>query len=220
MEKWQKSHEDVIDSFLTYLNEKSDRFILKGGTALYKFYKLDRYSEDIDLDSTEARLGEYLPEYCKQKNYEYRTSKDTDITERYYIRYNEISKPLKVEASHRRIVIPENEYQKINNISVYNIESICIMKATAYSGRDQMRDVYDLAFICNNYYDQLSKQAIAVMRNAVEQKGIEHFDYIRKTQKDELISNEQFADSFLDMYNKLGLLVTENETPTDLVQSE
>ncbi|MCL2111311.1 MAG: nucleotidyl transferase AbiEii/AbiGii toxin family protein [Clostridiales bacterium] len=208
MSEWQRPHEQEIDSFLAYMNEATDSFVLKGGTALYKCYGLDRFSEDIDFDSADAnlRLGDFLPGYCGQRAYAYRVAKDTATTERYLVRYGAESRPLKIEASYRRSQIDEHERHKIGGISVYTIEALCILKALAYSGRDKIRDVYDLSFICANYHAQLSPQAIAVVRSAVAQKGFEHFDYVLASQKDELIDEARFTSNFLDMYDRLGLL--------------
>ena len=50
MEKnWQKAHGHTIKDFLRFLNNQTDRFILKGGTALAQCYKLPRFSEDIEV---------------------------------------------------------------------------------------------------------------------------------------------------------------------------
>lgn len=49
------------------------------------------------------------------------------------------------------------------------------------------------------------------MRNAIEFKGIEQFDYIIKTQPDELIDASKLAEDFLSMYDRLGLLYDERE---------
>ena len=37
---WRDEHRKVIDSFLEFLNKKSEEFILKGGTALLTCYNL------------------------------------------------------------------------------------------------------------------------------------------------------------------------------------
>ena len=39
---WRDEHYKVISEFLKYLNEKTDEFILKGGTSLLTCYNLDR----------------------------------------------------------------------------------------------------------------------------------------------------------------------------------
>ena len=76
---WKKLHYEVIKDFLIYLNQKSEGYILKGGTALMLLYKLDRFSEDIDLDGTNKNiLKNILNEYCKKKGYYFRVAKDTD----------------------------------------------------------------------------------------------------------------------------------------------
>ena len=71
--------------------------------------------------------------------------------------------------------------------------------------------MYDVTFICNNYFDQLSPQSVALLRNTVEYKGIAQFDYVVKNQPDVLIDVEKLADDFLNMYDQLGLLLDENE---------
>jgi len=40
---WRKEHGEAIAAFTKYLNEKTDNFVLKGGTALYLCYNLDRF---------------------------------------------------------------------------------------------------------------------------------------------------------------------------------
>lgn len=211
MRDWRKQHGQIIISFLKYLNEKTSDFILKGGTALYLCYNLDRFSEDIDLDGREKRLTSLVDEYCVKNGYSYRVAKDTATVERCFINYGNEGRPLKIEASYRRREIPENETEKINGIMVYGIEQLCAMKTGAYAGRDKIRDLYDLAFICNNYYDRLSVQTIALLRGAVEHKGIAQFDFVVRNQPDELIDNDRLAEDFLKMYDRLGLLFDEDE---------
>lgn len=157
MNNWQSEHRKTINSFLSFLNSKTDNFILKGGTALLACYNLDRFSEDIDLDSMDKNIINYIDAYCTQNNFEYRIAKDTDTS------------------------------------------------------RDRLRDLYDVCFICNKYYDQLSDISISLLRSAVEYKGIEHFDYIIQTQQDELIDTNKLASDFLETYNLLGLLYDKDE---------
>ena len=211
MTDWRTEHRQIIALFLDYLNTRSRDFILKGGTALHLCYKLDRFSEDIDLDGKEKGLPVLVNEFCQNSGYTSRLAKDTETAERCFVNYGNISKPLKIEVSYRRKDIPDEEVKRINGILVYDIESICLMKCAAYAGRDKIRDLYDLTFICNNYFDRLSEQTRAVMRNTVEYKGIEQFDYVIREQTDELIDNKKLSDDFLDMYDRLGLLYDKSE---------
>ncbi|MBO5004360.1 MAG: hypothetical protein J6D03_03740 [Clostridia bacterium] len=74
------------------------------------------------------------------------------------------------------------------------------------TGRDKIRDLYDVCYICNNFWDELSNDVKNMIRVAVEYKGLEQFEYVIKDQKDELINNEKLETEFLKMYEKLGLL--------------
>jgi predicted nucleotidyltransferase component of viral defense system len=208
---WREQHGDVILSFVEHLNTNTDDYVLKGGTALYLCYGLDRFSEDIDLDGRSKGLVAQVDSYCAENGYSYRVAKDTATVERCLINYGNDQHPLKVEASYRRGEMPESETTTINDIKVYTIDQLCIMKTGAYEGRDKIRDVYDVAFICNNYFDKLSPQAVSSMRSALEHKGIVQLDYIVKTQPDELIDADKLADSFLDAYERLGLLLDDDE---------
>jgi len=69
MTDWRIEHGQIIASFLNYLNTRSSRFILKGGTALHLCYKLDRFSEDIDLDGKEKGLPAFVNEFCQNSGY-------------------------------------------------------------------------------------------------------------------------------------------------------
>lgn len=50
MEDWKMKHRGIMVLFLRFINNLSNDFILKGGTALMLCYSLDRFSEDIDLN--------------------------------------------------------------------------------------------------------------------------------------------------------------------------
>lgn len=211
MNDWRIEHRKAIDGFLEYINNKTDKFILKGGTALLTCYNLDRFSEDIDLDGKSKNIENHVKKFCDSKGYSYRIAKDTDTVKRYMVNYGNDSKPLKIEISFRKRVIDDSEIDKINGIMVYNINTLCLMKTNAYIGRDKIRDLYDVSFICNNYLDKLSPIVISNLRNALDYKGLEHFDYIVNQQKDELIQNSKLVDDFLQMYEKLDLLQNDSE---------
>ena len=208
---WRKKHKEIIDDFLFFLNKRTNNYILKGGTSLMKCYGLDRFSEDIDLDSTDHKtINDIISNYCKNNNYEYRIAKDTMTVKRFFIDYrNEIkTKPLKIEISYRRRSIPSDEVAIINDINVYKLNEIAIMKINTYNNRDKIRDLYDIAFICNTYFDNLTPQVKQMFRNSLEYKGLEQVDYLIQTQSDELIDNEKLIVDVLNMFDKLELLVS------------
>ena len=50
MSDWRILYGEIIKDFLYFLNNKSNKFVLKGDTSLMMCYNLTRFSEDIDLD--------------------------------------------------------------------------------------------------------------------------------------------------------------------------
>jgi predicted nucleotidyltransferase component of viral defense system len=214
MIKWQPQHKEVIRDFLSYLNKyfnaKSDDYIVKGGTALMMCYKLDRFSEDIDLDGARPGITDIVRDYCKLRGYDSRIAKDTDTVKRALVHYGNEAHPLKIETSYRKRHIPENEVTRINNISVYKIDVLCAQKLAAFAGRDKLRDLYDLAYICDTYWDELGHSVQTLVAETVSMKGLEQFDYLISTQKDELIDENKLAEAYLRLFEKANLYVPEN----------
>lgn len=208
---WKNKHRKVIEDFLKYLNKNSDDYILKGGTALMLLYKLNRFSEDIDLDGThKSNIKKLIEKYCKENNYSFRIAKDTENVIRYMIYYETIERPLKIETSLRKKTILEKDIIDINNIKTYTINALCNLKLMAYNNRNKIRDLYDLVFIINNYWYRLSDETKDFLNIAFTYKGIEYFDYIIENQKDELIDKEIFIEEFLKSMDTLDLLDTKH----------
>ena len=202
---WDKPHGQVIKRFLKFLNEEyPESFVLKGGTALALCYGSDRFSHDIDLDGKSESIVGAVERFCKERGYSYKTVKDTDCVKRCKIDYGNIGIPLKIEVSYRTKNIDCSQVNKVKGISVYTINAMAKQKATAYTARDKIRDMYDLGFICERYYKELSVRTRMAMRSAIACKGVSHFDYLVQNQPDELNINE-IAESFLKMCDKLGL---------------
>ncbi len=207
MEIWKPKHKEIIDDFLQYLNRKNRDYVLKGGTALMECYGLNRMSEDIDLDGTDKEsISDIVKSYCGDRGFKYRIAKDTDTVKRFFINYGNDSHPLKIEISYRQKTIQGSKKTTINGINVYSVESIAVMKASAYNARDKLRDLNDITFIVNNYSGLLSAPCLALVSDALSFKGLEQFDYLTKVQEDELIDVEKLAEDFLQAWDKLGLI--------------
>lgn len=208
----KERHLSAIRGVLDYINKSKDNpFVLKGGTALSMCYSLNRFSEDIDLDApglgvSHGRFKDEIRCFCEQSGFSFRMAKDTATTQRAYINYGNEGRPLKVEVSYRRKEIPADLFCVRNGIKVYTIDEMAKLKAAAYSGRDKIRDLYDVSFICTRYFDELSGSARDALRTALEYKDLDQFDYIVQTQHDELIDPNVLEDMFLESFDKLGLL--------------
>lgn len=188
---WKEKHKQVIEQVIADINNHSIDYILKGGTALMLCYDLTRFSEDIDLDSTDKQTMFVIVKHlCEVNNYSYRIAKQTDTVSRMMIDYGG-SKPLKVEVSHRRLFIPEEEVCTIHDIRVYRLNDLATFKAGAYAQRDKLRDLFDICYLVNNKYSDLDTTARNLIRSIVGHKGFEQFDYITREQSDDLIDNNQ-----------------------------
>lgn len=210
-------HLKAIHSVLDYVNSVADNpFVLKGGTALSLCYGLNRFSEDIDLDcptrTNHKRLVKIIGELCRKCGYSYRVAKDTPTTQRLYIDYGDGGHPLKVEASYRRKEIDPKRITRVSGYKVYTLDELAKLKAAAYSGRDKIRDLYDVTFLCTRCLDMLSESARDALSSALEYKDLDQFDYIVQTQRDDLIDPEVLEDMFLQSFSSLGLL---GPTPDD-----
>ncbi len=86
------------------------------------------------------------------------------------------------------------------------MDEMARLKAAAYNGRDKIRDLYDVSFICTHYYEKLSESARDALRTALEYKDLEQFDYIIQMQRDELIDSGVLKTMSLESFDKLGLL--------------
>lgn len=202
---WRVAHYNAISNFLIYLNSVSRAYVLKGGTSLMMCYNLSRFSEDIDLDGFANNIVMIVEEFCISNGFNYRVAKNTDTVKRYMIHYGG-GKPLKIEVSYRMRNIDFNAVTTIiNGILVYNIQSILTMKLNAYSGRDKIRDLYDVVFIGTNYWNVLSEPLKFMLRDTLAFKGVEQYDYVIRDQADELINNEELAVGFLTLWKNLGL---------------
>ncbi len=218
---WRIRHEQVMENFLSVLNKLSSSFILKDGIALRRCYGLDRFSEDIDLDGFKQDIGPFVRRFCAAYGYSYREAKNTEVVKRYLINYGNDSKPLKVEVSYRNKKFSDQDLSKITEIRngtlVYTIDILGVMKSIAYQGRDKLRDLYDLSFICEKYVNALSRTTKLAIASALAYRGLDHFEYMVATQEDPLIDKDRLLDKYLKMHDSLGLLVSKkNDKKTDL----
>ena len=196
-----------MESLLQYLNRHSSNYVLKGGTGLMFGYGLNRFSEDIDLDGTDYDTAKKIVDlFCKKNGFEYGIKKDTGFVQRFMIRYPDCVKPLKMEISFRSPAIPSNSTIMKDGIRIYNINFMAFSKANAYRDRDKLRDLFDLCFICNNFYAQLDESTKWNLADSFARKGFDHLDYLLSQQHDPLIDEDKLVESFLLTFHKLGLL--------------
>ncbi|OOF38505.1 hypothetical protein BKK49_09600 [Rodentibacter rarus] len=159
-----KQHERLMRAVLHNLVETP--LVLKGGTALYLGYGLNRFSEDLDFDSDKKlnlvnRIKSSAPHGIVIDDVN--VKKDTDTVSRYMMNYHirdtGHKDSLKIEISYRNPP-PTEQISVRSGIRVASIERITDNKlSAAFDGentRTKGRDLFDLHFIAKNYGDTLS----------------------------------------------------------------
>ncbi len=189
MKKWQKDRISIIEEILSVI--MSNNFILKGGTALMLYYGLDRFSEDIDLDSktTNMNILKDLEKYNQKNNKEWKISlkKDTDTVFRIMVDYGAEKEngnyPLKIEISSRnKDLLRSNnlEYNNIEGVNVYSLEEIIDMKISAFNNRDKIRDFYDIAFFLREKEELFDINRIKRIKLKLDYQNMEDLECLLK----------------------------------------
>lgn len=181
-------------------------YVLKGGTALMFGYGLDRFSEDLDFDSTkklnlDTKIKENLP--FGFEIIDITKPKDTNTVQRYKVSYTTPNgkRRLKIETSYRKKDIAKTDYTLIDGMQIYNIDFLLDNKLLAsHDGetpRTTARDLYDINFIVKNHQEILSTNFLNRLK--------------------EFISDEDaLYERFEDAYNE-DLLVNEKIELDDLI---
>lgn len=160
----------LLELLLFFLSENKRYIVFKGGTALYKFHNLNRFSEDLDFDS----IGKGIKADRVIKNIvrklELLGMKGT-ITEfedhgnetniKFMIRgplYDgrkasmtrltiNISKRERPESSSLKMLIPSYQEVPSFDVSVLDPDEIAAEKIRCILTREKPRDIYDLWFL-------------------------------------------------------------------------
>lgn len=149
------------DLLLFNICKKTNLFIFKGGTCLYKIYNLQRFSEDLDFSllkdcNAEDIIKEAIKniEGCKIK--EIKKTKDSLIIK---ISFNGIItkyNTLRIDINLRDTILSDfeikqytSDYIDINpfSIRVLSLKEIVAEKVHSLMAREKARDLYDLFFL-------------------------------------------------------------------------
>ncbi|EQD95357.1 nucleotidyl transferase AbiEii/AbiGii toxin family protein [Helicobacter pylori] len=140
--------------------------VLKGGTALYLGYGLNRFSEDLDFDCHKkinllSKVKSAIPSGIILNDIHIK--KDTDSVGRYMVRYatkdNKEEQTLKLEVSYRDAP-KESEVNVIEGMKIAKVERIIDNKLCAcFDGeytRTKARDLFDLHFLAKHYEEHFN----------------------------------------------------------------
>lgn len=223
LEEYQQERIDFIKNILPYFGGE---FILKSGTALSLYCGLNRYSEDLDFDCLTSNMNciNRLKQ-CKDFNkWNISIKKDTDMVFRFMIDYGSVSHlgkyPLKIEISSRNKSLLNSDrlkYNKFDNVNVYCIEDLIEMKATAFSGRDKIRDFFDLGYLLKEYPHYFKENTLFSIREKIIYSGEDELNLLLKDEilNHKLISkyNINITDGYAqDILNQIETLMIPNSS--------
>ena len=148
------------------LRKLSDKqLVFKGGSSLLFGYGLDRYSEDLDFDATYEISVKSLINTLKDVLRDYSIKKDTNTTKRLIVTANN-GASVKIEISFRELNKTKDTkcIPFINKMRIYTIDELLKLKINALINRVVARDLYDIAFILGNYYEEIKKSDKELLR--------------------------------------------------------
>lgn len=166
-------------------NEIKDELIFKGGTALYKMYGLNRFSEDLDFTFMKHRksilkifqgvMGQLsllgisgkikeIREYRRQINVHIELKGPLYDGSKESLVFIPVNISLREKVQHAAFEMLFSSYREIPSFEIYVMseQEIAAEKVRAILSRDKARDVYDLWF--------LLKKGVKLNKSLVEKK--------------------------------------------------
>ncbi len=145
------------DHLLYYLSKKKDNLVFKGGTALYKFYSLPRFSEDLDFSTKNLVDQDLIEEFCKTHRctFNYKKVHDSNL-------YKLKLQGVLTKANTLRVDINVTTSIYTSEIKTYispypdippflvktmSLKEILAEKIHSVLNRTKARDLYDIFFI-------------------------------------------------------------------------
>ena len=179
----KQAHKDIAgaqDKIVEEIFKVFDKAVLHGGTAIWRCYKGNRFSEDIDV---------YMPKNLDNLNLIFENlEKIGFIIEKKKIGKNSLYSSLKFgrtivrfEALFKEIKGEIKEYEKIdgNIITIYTLipEELIKEKINAYQSRRKIRDLYDIFFLLRHIKNKREvsdelKKFIRNFKNPLDEKDI------------------------------------------------
>lgn len=163
---WQQEKHYIQSAILVSLAEKS--FVFKGGTYLWFFHGLDRFSEDLDFTSQDkinkelaTKVSEDLRFLGIENTVKIMSDDERTLSLRFSARgplytseidichvYVEISKREQVVRRPMALELKSDAYGlPVKIISGMDLNEVAAEKVRAVITRDRARDVYDLAYL-------------------------------------------------------------------------
>lgn len=141
------------DEVLEMLYSIDNRLVLHGGTAVWRCYRGNRFSEDLDMYSTSvAQVKEKLPQLAKVHSIQVNKLKTTENL--LFAKLSAQGTEVRVEINYSAKILPcFKSYEKADGsymeILTLPAEDLIIEKINAYQSRKFVRDIYDIYHLSN-----------------------------------------------------------------------
>jgi len=152
------------DVFLYYLSKKTNNFVFKGGTCLYKLYGLNRFSEDLDFSLVEEKADNEVESTIREavKNADFFKIKSVkNLHDSVLIKiscegiltgYNTLRIDVSIRNKLLRGFDVKNYVSEYVDIAPFSLrvikpEEMVAEKIHSLLRRDKARDLYDLFFL-------------------------------------------------------------------------
>lgn len=178
------------DLFLFNLYKKTNKFIFKGGTSLYKLYNLKRFSEDLDfslLEDIDAESAENIVKDISKNEFDIKSVKKTKDSllikvscKGIITRYN----TLRIDINFRNKVLHGfevknyvSDFVDINPFTLrsLNLQEMISEKIHSIFMRDKARDLFDLFFLLrlSKFDKELTKKKLKIFNIDYNKKSVE-----------------------------------------------
>ncbi|WP_233119242.1 nucleotidyl transferase AbiEii/AbiGii toxin family protein [Aggregatibacter actinomycetemcomitans] len=207
-----KYHEKLMVSILKNLTDTP--LVLKGGTALYLGYGLNRFSEDLDFDSSKKlnllnKIKASAPHGIVIDDIN--VKKDTDTVSRYIVNYHirdtGVKDALKMEISYRTPASDDQITVK-DGIRFSSVERIIDNKLhAAYYGdntRTKGRDLFDLHFLAKQYPEAFTPELAERLKGFAQDPDKLVSLYSQNIQADPLLNKIMDVEQIALELNKMA----------------
>lgn len=179
----RKAHREIAkaqDLIVEALYEAFDGAVLHGGTSIWRCYKGNRFSEDVDVYITrDLKKIEQLFENFKNKGFSLEKERVKEKSIYSTLKLNGTLVRFEALFKKGRGSLKEYETSEGNFLTVYTLmpEELIREKISAYLERCKVRDLYDIFFLLR-YVQDISpiknelKYLVAKFKNAQDEKEL------------------------------------------------
>lgn len=147
------------DILLYDLSRSTLDFVFKGGTALYKFYGLPRFSEDLDFSCSDiASVKSTVTNIFNKRNISLGSENkvyDSHLIKGLFKGVFTINNDIRLDFSkskvnHFEVKHYRSKFAELPDflINVMSLEEIFVEKVSALTSRNKIRDFFDVYYLC------------------------------------------------------------------------